>query len=132
LADPNFPAPTLSIFERDKHDSRNLDGISCTLAALLTDDDVATLKHLAQEGMGENTLRALASDLVSEAWCRLETGSCEGLLVIAWRLIARSTVLEASSMRPSVRKRSKMARREMAPLIGSVVRRWALNDHNGY
>ncbi|MDX0482440.1 integrase, partial [Sinorhizobium medicae] len=27
------------------------------LAALLTDDDVATLKHLAQEGMGENTLR---------------------------------------------------------------------------
>lgn len=33
------------------------------LAALLTDDDVATLKHLAGEGMGENTLRALASDL---------------------------------------------------------------------
>ncbi|MDX0698402.1 tyrosine-type recombinase/integrase [Sinorhizobium medicae] len=34
------------------------------LAALLTDDDVATMKHLASEGMGENTLRALASDLV--------------------------------------------------------------------
>jgi hypothetical protein len=33
------------------------------LAELLTDDDVATLKHLAPEGMGENTLRALASDL---------------------------------------------------------------------
>lgn len=33
------------------------------LAALLSDDDVATLKHLAAEGMGENTLRALASDL---------------------------------------------------------------------
>ena len=33
------------------------------LVELLTDDDVATLKHLAQEGMGENTLRALASDL---------------------------------------------------------------------
>lgn len=45
-------------------------------AALLTDDDVATLKHLAQEGMGENTLRALASDLgYLEAWCRLATGS---------------------------------------------------------
>ncbi|MDX0486874.1 tyrosine-type recombinase/integrase [Sinorhizobium medicae] len=44
------------------------------LAALLTDDDVATLKHLAQEGMGENTLRALASDLgYLEAWCRLAT-----------------------------------------------------------
>lgn len=33
------------------------------LAGILTDDDVATLKHLAQEGMGENTLRALTSDL---------------------------------------------------------------------
>ncbi|MDX0408256.1 tyrosine-type recombinase/integrase [Sinorhizobium medicae] len=46
------------------------------LAALLTDDDVATLKHLASEGMGENTLRALASDLgYLEAWCQLATGS---------------------------------------------------------
>ncbi|MDW9543837.1 integrase, partial [Sinorhizobium meliloti] len=46
------------------------------LAALLTDDDVATLKHLAQEGMGDNTLRALASDLgYLEAWCRLATGA---------------------------------------------------------
>jgi|GEM_PF-5846500 len=45
------------------------------LAALLTDDDVVTLKHLAQQGMGENTLRALASDLgYLEAWCRLATG----------------------------------------------------------
>ncbi|MDX0995150.1 tyrosine-type recombinase/integrase [Sinorhizobium medicae] len=46
------------------------------LAALLTDDDVATLKHLASEGMGENTLRALASDLgYLEAWCQVATGS---------------------------------------------------------
>ncbi|YCI06222.1 tyrosine-type recombinase/integrase (plasmid) [Ensifer sp. D2-11] len=46
------------------------------LAALLTDDDVATLKHLAGEGMGENTLRALASDLgYLEAWCQLVTGT---------------------------------------------------------
>ncbi|MGF6175505.1 site-specific integrase [Ensifer sp. 4252] len=44
------------------------------LASLLTDDDVATLKHLAKEGMGENTLRALASDLgYLEAWCQLAT-----------------------------------------------------------
>ncbi len=44
------------------------------LAALLTGDDVETLKHLAVEGMGENTLRALASDLAYlEAWCRLAT-----------------------------------------------------------
>jgi integrase len=45
------------------------------LAELLTDDDVATLKHLAQEGMGENTLRALASDLAYlEAWAQAATG----------------------------------------------------------
>jgi hypothetical protein len=33
------------------------------LAELLTDDGVETLKHLAHEGMGENSLRALASGL---------------------------------------------------------------------
>lgn len=45
------------------------------LASLLTDDDVATLKHLAGEGMGDNTLRALASDLgYLEAWCQLAIG----------------------------------------------------------
>jgi len=46
------------------------------LAELLTDDDAATLKHLAQEGMGENTLRALASDLAYlEAWAQAATGA---------------------------------------------------------
>ncbi|MGV3551051.1 site-specific integrase [Rhizobium sp.] len=46
------------------------------LAAILTDDDVATLKHLATEGMGANTLRALASDLAYiEAWSMAATGS---------------------------------------------------------
>jgi integrase len=46
------------------------------LAELLTDDDVATLKHLAREGMGENTLRALASDLAYlEAWAQAATGA---------------------------------------------------------
>jgi len=46
------------------------------LATLLTDDDVATLKHLAGEGMGENTLRALASDLgYLETWCQLAAGT---------------------------------------------------------
>jgi site-specific recombinase XerD len=46
------------------------------LAELLTDDDVATLKHLAREGMGENTLRALASDLAYlEGWARAATGA---------------------------------------------------------
>ncbi|MBB5577862.1 integrase [Rhizobium paranaense] len=46
------------------------------LATLLTDEDVATLKHLAREGMGANALRALASDLgYLEAWCELSTGT---------------------------------------------------------
>jgi integrase len=46
------------------------------LAELLTDDDVATLKHLAREGMGDNTMRALASDLAYlEAWCGLAAGA---------------------------------------------------------
>ena len=46
------------------------------LAELLTDDDVATLKHLAREGMGENTLRALASDLAYlKGWAKAATGA---------------------------------------------------------
>ncbi|MEZ2410304.1 site-specific integrase [Bosea sp. RCC_152_1] len=46
------------------------------LAKILTDDDVATLRHLAQEGLGENSLRALASDLAYlEAWAIAATGS---------------------------------------------------------
>lgn len=46
------------------------------LARILTDDDVATLRHLAKEGMGENSLRALASDLAYlEAWALVATGS---------------------------------------------------------
>jgi integrase len=45
------------------------------LATLLTDDDVATLKHLAEEGIGENSLKALASDLAYlEAWSLAATG----------------------------------------------------------
>jgi integrase len=46
------------------------------LAELLTDDDVETLKHLAKEGMGENSLKALASDLAYlEAWALASTGT---------------------------------------------------------
>ncbi|RVC77657.1 integrase [Mesorhizobium sp. M4A.F.Ca.ET.022.05.2.1] len=45
------------------------------LAELLTDDDVATLRHLAKEGIGANSLRALASDLgYLEAWSLAATG----------------------------------------------------------
>ncbi|MHC2374890.1 integrase [Bradyrhizobium diazoefficiens] len=46
------------------------------LAQLLTDDDVETLKHLAREGIGENSLRALASDLTYlEGWAQAATGA---------------------------------------------------------
>nr|WP_205934442.1 site-specific integrase [Rhizobium leguminosarum] len=39
------------------------------LAELLTDHDVETLRHLVNQGMGDNTLRALTSDLTYlEAW----------------------------------------------------------------
>ncbi|UWU17163.1 tyrosine-type recombinase/integrase (plasmid) [Rhizobium sullae] len=46
------------------------------LAELLTDQDVETLKHLVNQDMGENTLRALTSDLAYlEAWSVAATGS---------------------------------------------------------
>ncbi|WP_421405393.1 site-specific integrase [Agrobacterium fabrum] len=39
------------------------------LAELLTDQDIETLRHLVNQGMGANTLRALTSDLAYlEAW----------------------------------------------------------------
>ena len=39
------------------------------LAELLTDRDIETLRHLVNQGMGDNTLRALTSDLAYlEAW----------------------------------------------------------------
>lgn len=45
------------------------------LAELLTDQDVETLRHLVNQGMGENTLRALTSDLAYlQAWSLAATG----------------------------------------------------------
>ncbi|MBY5609272.1 site-specific integrase [Rhizobium leguminosarum] len=45
------------------------------LAELLTDQDVETLRHLLNQGMGDNTLRALTSDLTYlEAWGLAATG----------------------------------------------------------
>jgi hypothetical protein len=46
------------------------------LSALLSDADVATLRHLVESGMGANTLRAIASDLAYlERWALAATGS---------------------------------------------------------
>ncbi|MBC2774991.1 site-specific integrase [Rhizobium sp. AQ_MP] len=45
------------------------------LAELLTDQDIETLRHLVNEGMGANTLRALASDMAYlQAWSLAATG----------------------------------------------------------
>ncbi len=45
------------------------------LAELLSDEDVATLRHLVNQGMGDNTLRALTSDLAYlQAWSVAATG----------------------------------------------------------
>ncbi|WP_165222320.1 site-specific integrase [Affinirhizobium pseudoryzae] len=45
------------------------------LSELLTDQDVETLRHLVNEGMGANTLRALTSDLAYlQAWSLAATG----------------------------------------------------------
>jgi integrase len=45
------------------------------LSALAGDADAATLRHLAEQGMGANTLRAIASDLAYlERWALAATG----------------------------------------------------------
>jgi integrase len=45
------------------------------LASVLSDSDVATLRHMAEKGMGEHTLRALVSDIAYiEAWTLASTG----------------------------------------------------------
>ena len=45
------------------------------LAEILTNEDIDTLRHLAKEGLGENSLKALVSDLgYLEAWCMAATG----------------------------------------------------------
>lgn len=50
-------------------------GLRDRVAAILSDNDLATLTYLAQQGMGPNTLRALASDLnYLETWSRAALG----------------------------------------------------------
>ncbi len=46
------------------------------LSGLLSPTDLETLRHLVTAGMGQNTLRALASDLAYlERWCLAATGA---------------------------------------------------------
>ena len=76
MSDDAFVSETLRLIE--------LDALSAILpmerrdhlAGLLSESDIATLKHLASAGMGANSLRALASDLAYlEAWGRAATGA---------------------------------------------------------
>ena len=77
-------APSTLLADPETRRALQLDALSAILpidrrarlAQLLTDDDVETLKHLAREGIGENTLKALASDLgYLEGWALASTGS---------------------------------------------------------
>ncbi|MBW9089418.1 site-specific integrase [Rhizobium wenxiniae] len=70
----------MSVVDRRAHE---LDTIAAVLpmerrdelAELLTDQDVETLRHLVNEGMGANTLDALTSDLTYlQAWSLAATG----------------------------------------------------------
>lgn len=46
------------------------------MAEIITADDAATLAHLAEKGLGPNSLRALASDLAYlEGWAQAATGA---------------------------------------------------------
>lgn len=84
-----MPDPALEPSSQDPQDQKTrraeaLDALDAVLpfarrevlAGLLTDADVATLRHLAQQGLGANSLRALASDLgYLEAWALAATGA---------------------------------------------------------
>jgi hypothetical protein len=76
---PDRPPPSLA--EGDLTRANSLNGLAGVLplerrdqlATLLTDKDIATLRHRTEQRMGENTLRARASDRVD-----LEAGSLAG------------------------------------------------------
>ncbi len=81
------PAASLSSVDRR---AAELDTIAAVLpidrrdelAELLTDEDVETLRHRVNEGMGDNTLRALTSDLAYlQAWSLAATGAPEAMLL---------------------------------------------------
>ncbi len=91
------------------------------LAEILTDDDVATLKHLAKEGMGENSLRALASDLAYlEAWVLAATGTPlpwpapEALAVKISASLSRRSIGRIAAKASSSRARRVSGSRERA------------------
>ena len=90
---PAFDAETRRAFELDTFAAMFPEERRDQLAKILTDDDVATLKHLAKEGMGANSLRALTSDLAYlEAWSLAATQSS-----LPWPAIPTGAFGELSS-----------------------------------
>jgi len=82
------------------------------LAGILTDEDVETLRHLVNEGMGENTLRALTSDLAYlEAWSMAATGNLPGTgSPVAEICLSSSVAAAATRDRPGARHASRRGR----------------------
>lgn len=87
MPDRSPPSPSASIDESAARKTEALDSLAAILPALagpertdqlvslLSEEDIATLRHLAQEGIGENSLRALTSDCsYLEGWCLAATG----------------------------------------------------------
>jgi integrase len=78
------PSHATAVSQSIAHRAEQLDTIASVLpidrrdklAEILTDQDVETLRHLVNQGMGENTLQALTSDLgYLEAWSYAATGT---------------------------------------------------------
>ena len=93
------------------------------LGELLTDQDVETLRHLVNEGMGANTLRALTSDLGLVAGRHRQISALAGTRGPSPEIRCPSSVAaRAARHRPSprhaIRCRAKLAR----PALPSVVR----------
>ena len=87
MPDSPPPSPSASLDESAARKTEALDSLAAILpalagpertdqlVALLSEEDIATLRHLAQEGIGENSLRALTSDCsYLEGWCLAATG----------------------------------------------------------
>ncbi|SCX23148.1 hypothetical protein DSM25558_3307 [Agrobacterium sp. DSM 25558] len=94
------------------------------LAELLTDQDIETLRHLVNEGMGANTLRALTSDLAYlQAWSLAATGTSlpwpapEALLL---KFVAHHLWDPEKRIRPS---------RPEAAILANSKNRWRTRDH---
>ncbi len=78
------------------------------LAELLTDQDVETLRYLVNQGMGDNTLRALTSDLAYlEAWGLAATG--RPLPYPAWSTLTKWRSLDGAFASPALKSAIRLA-----------------------